>query len=104
MIDPCQLIVAPKAALELQKIHYHIAKDSPQNAESMILRIMDALELLRTVPHRAALPTHQVGPKHPVRSVIVHPYIVYFRAIDGERVVRVLRIRHGARRSLKRFG
>jgi plasmid stabilization system protein ParE len=33
----------------------------------------------------------------------VQSWIVFFRVIDDDRVVRVLRVRHGARRRLKRY-
>jgi plasmid stabilization system protein ParE len=101
--DPYRLIIAPKAAADLAGIHDDIAKDSPQNAALMATQIMDALELLQDVPHRTVLTEQPWGSKYPVRSVVVWPYIVYFRAIDDEKVVRVLRIRHGARRPLRRF-
>jgi plasmid stabilization system protein ParE len=102
-MDRYRLIIAPKAALDLAAIHDAIAKDSPQNAALMAVRIMNAMELLQDVPHRTVLATQPRGLKYPVRSVVIRPYIVYFRAIEEEKVVRILRIRHGARRPLRQF-
>ena len=103
MTEPYRLIIPPRVAVEIQQIHDRIAKDSPQNAQSMTVRIMDALELLQSFPHRAEVVSQPRGLKHPVRSVVVRPYIIYFRAIDDEKIVRILRVRHGARRQLQRF-
>jgi len=41
--------------------------------------------------------------RHPVRSIPVRPYIVYFRVLDEDYVVRVLHVRHGARRRPRSF-
>jgi plasmid stabilization system protein ParE len=38
-----------------------------------------------------------------VRSLPVPPYMVFFRVDDKLLVIRILRIRHGARKPLRRF-
>jgi plasmid stabilization system protein ParE len=73
-----RLIIAPKAAGDLAAIHDFIAKNSPENAARAAKRIMAAMELLQDVPHRAAIALQPKGLAHPVRSVVVFPYIVYF--------------------------
>jgi len=78
-MDSYRLIIAPQAAVDLATIHDAIAKDSPQNAVTVAMRIMDALELLRDVPHRTVLATQPHGLKHPVRSVVVRPYVLLSR-------------------------
>jgi len=102
-MDRYRLIIAPKAAADLAAIHGYIAEDSPQNADFVANRIMNEFELIQDVPHRTVVMNQPRNFKTPVRSVVVDPYIIYFRAIDDEKVVRDLRIRHGARRSLRRF-
>jgi len=102
-MDRYRLIIAPKAALDLTAIHAVIAEDSPQNAALMAMRIMDALELLQVARHRTVLAAQPQGLKYAVRSLVIRPYVVYFRAIEEQKVVRILRIRHGARRSLRHF-
>ncbi|HEX4125649.1 MAG TPA: type II toxin-antitoxin system RelE/ParE family toxin [Tepidisphaeraceae bacterium] len=103
MNDPYRLIIAPRAAFELAQIHDYIAKRSPQAATTMVTRILDGLERLCEVPHRTQVLSQPLGLKHPVRSLAIGPYLIYFRALDSERVVRVLRIRHGARRQPRKF-
>jgi plasmid stabilization system protein ParE len=64
---------------------------------------MDAIALLEELPHRTIVAVQPPNAKYPVRSIAVWPYVVFFRVVDDDRVVRVIRIRHGARRPLKRF-
>lgn len=98
-----RLIITPRAGRDLERIHEYISKASPQNADAMILRILDALELLKQFPHRTVVEHQSPKFRHPVRSLPVRPYLVYFRVLDDQSVVRVLHVRHGARRPPKRF-
>lgn len=102
-MTPYRLVISPKFAADLASIHDRIAKDSPANAAGTASRIMDALEPTQAVPHRAPIEPQPPGLRYPVRSVAVPPYVVYFRAVDADQVVRVLRVRHGARRPLRRY-
>jgi plasmid stabilization system protein ParE len=102
-MDTYRVIITPRAGADLEGIHDHIAQDSAENASKMIARILDALESLRQFPHRTIVSHQNRKIRHPVRSLPVSPYIVYFRVLDEESVVRVLTVRHGARRRPKRF-
>ena len=93
-----RLIYVPRAAADLRDIQDYIARDSLKNEEQMIARIMDAVDSLKEFPHRAVAERQYRRLKHPTRTLSVKPYIVYFRVIDEGRVVRILHIRHGARR------
>jgi plasmid stabilization system protein ParE len=90
-------------AADLEAIFDHIAKDSPANAGKMVARILTAIERLKILPHRNVVEGQSARLKHPVRSVPVQSYIVYFRVIDEHHVVRILQVRHGARKRPKRF-
>jgi len=92
------VIILPRAADDLQEIHDYIAKDSPQNAAGMISRILDALEPLKQFPHRTKVMHQSSKLRHPVRSLSVRPYTIYFRVLDDAQAVRVLHVRHGARK------
>ena len=98
-----RVIITPIAGSEIEEIHRYISKDSAANAAAMVTRILDALEPLKQFPHRAKIDRQSPGLRHPVRSLVVKPYIIYFRVLDDDRVVRVLSVRHGARRPPKRF-
>jgi plasmid stabilization system protein ParE len=98
-----RIIITPRAGRDLEQIHTYIAQDSPGNADGMISRILAAVELFEQFPHRTVV-EHR-GPKlrHPVRSLPVPPYLIYFRVIDDQQVVRILHVRHGARRPPRKF-
>ena len=103
MTDAYRVIITPRAAADLERICDHIARDSPKNAALMVTRILDALEPLKQFPHRTIVESHSPRLRYPVRSLVVRPYIVYFRVLDQQQAVRVLHVIHGARRQPKRF-
>ena len=95
--------LSKRVASDLEAIFDHIAKDSPVNAARMVERILTAIERLKILPHRNVVEGQSASLKYPVRSLPVQSYVVYFRVIEEKRVVRVLQVRHGARRRPKRF-
>jgi len=96
--------MTPRAGADLEAIHHYIDALSPQNAPTMVSRILDAIDSLKLVPHRTKVKGQGRKARNPVRSIAIWPYIVYFRVLDDESVVRVVCIIHGARRQPKRFG
>ena len=103
MEETYRVIIAPEASADLTAIHSYVAQDSPENAARMVERILDAIETLKIMPHRTVHERQSSKIRHPVRTLPVRPYIVFFRVLDDERVVRILAIRHGARRRPRRF-
>jgi plasmid stabilization system protein ParE len=98
-----RLIVTPRAASDLEHIYDWIARDSTDRARSMVQRIMDALEPLKEFPHRTVVGHQNPRLRYPARSLVVRPYVIYFRVLEDKKVVRVLHVRHGARRAPKRL-
>lgn len=98
MSDPFRVILSPEAATDLEAIYAYIAQDSPANAAKMVERVLAAIEDLRATPHRAVIEHSSPRLTRPVRSIAVRPYIVYFRIDEPQRTIRVLTVRHGARR------
>ena len=90
--------LTPQALSDLEEIHAVISRDSPQNAASMIERILDSIDLLELFPHRTVVERQTSSLKYPVRSLPVKPYVIYFRVIEQENTVVIRHIRHGARR------
>jgi plasmid stabilization system protein ParE len=103
MPDKFRIIMRKQAATDLEKIFTTIARSSPQSAPEFIERILDAVDGLEIFPHRNVVEGQKPNKRGPVRSLPVPPYLVFFRVVDSQRIVRILRIRHGARRPLKRF-
>jgi plasmid stabilization system protein ParE len=102
-MDRYRVIITPRAGADLERIYDRIALSSPQAARATIKRILDAFETLEGFPHHNLVQRQSPRIRHPVRSLPVRPYVVYFRAIDEDKVVRVLTVRHGARRRPRRF-
>jgi toxin ParE1/3/4 len=97
-----RILLAKRVAADLSVIFDYIAKDSPRNASRMVGRILDAIEGLKIFPHRNVVEGHPKV-RHPIRSLPVGSYIIFYRVEDEHQVVRVLRVQHGARRRPKRF-
>src|SRR5438552_17971081 len=98
-----RIIMSPEAAGDLEAIHKYIARDSPENAAQLIERILDAIATLDIFPHRKIVEHRTPELQHPVRSVAVRPYVIYFRVLEAQQAVRILTVRHGARRPPDRF-
>jgi toxin ParE1/3/4 len=98
-----RLIITPGALKDLEQIHAYISTDSPQNASRMIQRIMDSLGSLERFPNRSVVPHQSSRIRNPVRSLSVQSYMIFYRVIEKQMTVRILTIRHAARRRPKRF-
>ena len=103
MPDRYRILISKKVTRDLQSIFDYISNDSEQNAALMVERILGAIEHLKIFPHHNVVEGQHPRLKHPVRSLPIQSYIVFFRVIEEHQIVRVLRVRHGAMRRLKRF-
>lgn len=98
-----RILLMPRAADELVEICTFIEKDSPQNAAAVAQELLDAIDSLAQFPHRYKVHQHRHDESKTVRSMPVPPFVVYYRIDDQREIVRVLSIRHGARRQPIRF-
>ena len=103
MPTPYRILFSKRAGSDLKAIFERIARDSPQNAANFVARVLDTIATLKLFPHRAIVQAQHPDLKHPVRSLSVRPYIVVFRVVEKHRIVRILQVRHGARRRPDRF-
>lgn len=103
MADEYRILLSRRVARDLEGIFKRIAADSPNNAAVFVARILDAIATLKIFPHHNIVAGQSVRSKYPVRSLPVQSYIVFYRVIDEHRIVRVLQVRHGARKRPKRF-
>ena len=93
----------PEASADLAQIFDHIERDSPQNAALVVEAIINAVDSLTQFPHRYKVHRSSRDPDRTVRSMPVPPFIVYYRVIEQHQVIRVLTVRHGARRQPRGF-
>ncbi|MGH8280406.1 MAG: type II toxin-antitoxin system RelE/ParE family toxin [Gammaproteobacteria bacterium] len=80
------------AIADLQKVRRYIERDNPHAARAVVLRILDAVELLALTPGLG-----RPGRVPGTRELVVNdtPYIVPYRVRNNE--VDVLRVYHHAR-------
>jgi toxin ParE1/3/4 len=102
-MDDYHVILMPRATCDLEKIHVGISADSLLNADSMVQRILDAVDSLKYFPNRMVAISNHPRLRQAVRRLLVNPYLVYYRVIDRKKLVEILHVRHGARRQPKRF-
>jgi plasmid stabilization system protein ParE len=88
-----KVLLSKRASQDLQSLFGYIAEDSPPNAGAMVDRILQSLELPKIFPRRNVVEGQHPKLKHPVRSLPVPPYMVFFRVVHAHKIVRVLRVR-----------
>ncbi|HTK77802.1 MAG TPA: type II toxin-antitoxin system RelE/ParE family toxin [Gemmataceae bacterium] len=98
-----RIVISPQAGAQLEEIFGYIAQRSPQNAPIVIDRILTAIDSLKTMPSRFKVERHDRRLGYDVHSMVVAPHLVFYRVIEPDRVVRILSVRHGARRRPRRF-
>jgi toxin ParE1/3/4 len=87
-----QVIWSPAALREIAQIYAYIAQFNPRAAETLARALLMAGDSLAAFPDRGR-PIAGTG----VRELtIVYPYIIRYRVAADH--VRILRVRHGARR------
>jgi plasmid stabilization system protein ParE len=97
------VLILPNATADLVRICSYVEQQSKQNAMAVAARLIEAIDSLDLLPHRYEVHEHRTDPTKSVRSMAVPPFIIYYRVNDAQQRVRVLSIRHGARRQPKRF-
>lgn len=103
MTSTYRLELSVEASRDIEAIYEYVANSSPNAAADLIQAIFEATEGLKTFPHRTKVFTRLNRERFPIRSLPARPYMVYFRIFEAAKRVVIIRVRHGARRPLKRF-
>jgi toxin ParE1/3/4 len=98
-----QVIMTPRAELDLDDIYNFIAKDSPPNAEKFVSLLIGSIHDLHTMPNRYGIYQGRRRSKRAIRRMAIKLYLVYYRVDDARRSVEIITIRHGMRRQPRRF-
>jgi toxin ParE1/3/4 len=89
-----RLIIAPEARQDLREIRDYIAKDDPQAARRMVMRLRDMARMLAGAPaigrDRPELGAH-------LRSFVADRYVLFYRPLEGRVGIELGRVLHGAR-------
>jgi toxin ParE1/3/4 len=90
---PVEIVWSALARTRLQEIRAYVARDKPEAAERLAMRIVALVETLRNHPHLGRL-----GAEAGIRELVIGntPYIVLYR-VQGQRVT-ISTIWHGAQR------
>ena len=90
---PLEIVWSPLARARLREIRAYVARDQPQAAERLAIRIVAVVEALRDHPYMG-----RVGAEPGIRELVIGgtPYIVLYR-VRGQRVV-ISTIWHAAQR------
>jgi toxin ParE1/3/4 len=90
---PVEIVWSPLARLRLQEIRSYVAKDKPEAAERLAIRIAAVVEVLRDHPRLG-----RAGAEPGVRELVIGgtPYLVLYR-LQRDRIT-INTIWHGAQR------
>lgn len=88
---PVEIVWSASARTRLREIRAYVAKDKPEAAERLAIRIVAMVETLRNHPYLG-----RVGAEAAIRELVIGrtPYVVLYR-VQGQRVV-ISTIWHGA--------
>ena len=98
-----EIRITSEASSDLEAIHHYISGDSPQNADEVVDRLLKAIDSLDRMPHRYKMYRRGSRPTRVVRSMPWPPFVVYYEVREDDGVVRVLTVRHRARRRPRSF-
>jgi len=90
---PVEIVWSLRARARLQEIRAFVAKDKPDAAERLAMRIVAMVEALRNHPHLG-----HTGVGSGVRELVIGgtPYVVRYRVRDQG--ITIITIWHGAQR------
>jgi plasmid stabilization system protein ParE len=98
-----RVIILPRAGADIVEICSYIEAQSAQRAVGVAEMIIKAIDSLDALPHRCRIHENRRDPALTVRAMSVQPFVVYYRVDDVRGAVRILTVRHGARRQPKRW-
>ena len=92
------VIFSEQSLSDLKSISDYITERSALNAPRFIEKLLDAIQLLEELPTRYGVEQTRKVRSGGVRVMPYGSYLVYYRVLEKKKAVRILRIRHAARR------
>src|SRR3954463_14161242 len=89
--------MSPRASRDLEQIHDFIENDSPQNARTVLLSLLDAIDSLDHLPQRYPIYQSDNRLRNHVHVMPVMTFVVYYRVFEQQQAVKVIAVQHGAR-------
>ena len=90
-----QVLWAPIALRQVEQIFDYLEQFNPRAAEAVAVALITAGNSLKTFPHRG----RPVAKTNKREIIAIYPYLIRYRIIGN--TVRILRVRHTARRPTK---
>ena len=82
---------------QIEEIHDYVSERNPRAVREVIVRISELCERLSEFP-KIGTATDQ--PSVRMLPVVRYPYNIYYAVLADQDEVRILRVRHGARRQV----
>ena len=94
-----RVIVAERATLAVVEYAEYIATRSGswRVAEDWVQHVYDEFELLEYLPDRYERAQESTRLDYVARRLLIGKYVAYYHVDEGDKVVRILGFRHGAR-------
>ena len=94
--------IARNAEVDLEALYLWVVAAAPNQGAKWFNGLEKAVLSLDQHPRRCPIAPESIDPVHPVRVMSYgrkpHVYRVFFTVDDSARLVRVIHVRHGARR------
>lgn len=98
MTAPRRLLLSPQASADLEEIAEYIARDNPVRAATFVADLEATCRAVAMAPDRyRARPDLAPG----LRMAVHGRYLIFYRDLPGQGLVRVERVLHGARHLLR---
>lgn len=95
----CRIIFSPEAKRDLEEILDWVSMDSPERAIKTIERIETQIHSLRALPHRYVVVRAADDLPWPIHKLSVPPYKALEWIEEDKRILRVVSVQDGRRRS-----
>lgn len=95
------VIVQPRAERDIEQAYHYLLSHAPATADRWLNGILEAILSLEEMPSRCAVAPESAHVSRVVRHLIHDDYRIIF--LVQERHVRVLTVRHSARKPLRRL-
>jgi plasmid stabilization system protein ParE len=95
-----KVVIHPAAARDAEEAYLYIAQRSPENAWRWYDGLIDAMFSLADFPGRCPIAPESHYLDEEIRHLIHGNYRILFTIEKTKKAVRILHVRHGARRAL----
>ena len=92
-----RLLYTQRALNDLAEIIGYIAEDAAEAASRFGSSLLDHIDLLARFPNMGST----IRKRSRVRKLLHSPILIYYQIQEEERLIEVLHLRHGARKSPK---